>query len=63
LQLILGGEALQRCGNCIVLNLALAAEVLLSARERFSRTLPTLSRVLNTKAFMPPVAIDLNPLN
>jgi hypothetical protein len=31
--LILGGAALQRCGNHIVLNPALAAEVALSARE------------------------------
>jgi len=33
LRLILGGAALQRCGNCIVLSEALAAEVSLSARE------------------------------
>jgi len=33
LHLILGGAALQRCGKCIVLNPALAAEVKLSARE------------------------------
>jgi hypothetical protein len=32
--LILGGAALQRCGNCFVLSPALAAEVTLSGRER-----------------------------
>jgi len=32
--LILGGAALQRCGNCFVLSPALAAEVALSGRER-----------------------------
>ena len=31
--LILGGAALQRCGKCIVLSVALAAEVTLSAWE------------------------------
>ena len=34
LHLILGGAALQRCGNCIVLSAALAAEATLSAQER-----------------------------
>jgi hypothetical protein len=29
----LGGAALQRCGNCLVLTSALAAEVTLSARK------------------------------
>jgi hypothetical protein len=33
LVLLLGGAALQRCGNCIVLRAALAAEVTLSACE------------------------------
>src|SRR6266852_4418881 len=33
LHLIWGGAALQRCGNCVVLNAASAAEVTLSARE------------------------------
>jgi len=33
LHLILGGAALQRCGTCIVLSAALAAEVTLPARK------------------------------
>src|ERR1019366_8118094 len=33
LHLTLGGAALQRCGNCIVLSAALTAEVTLSARK------------------------------
>src|SRR5260370_8845177 len=33
LHLFWGGAALQRCGNCVVLNAASAAEVTLSARE------------------------------
>jgi hypothetical protein len=33
LRLILGGAALQRCGKCIVLSAALAAEVTLLAWE------------------------------
>jgi hypothetical protein len=39
--LILGGAALQRCGDCIVLNAALAAEVTALAQKRlFPRLRP-----------------------
>ena len=34
LQVILGGAALQRCDNCIILNSALAAGVTLTTAER-----------------------------
>jgi hypothetical protein len=38
LLVILGGAALQRCDNCIVLKLALATEVTLSTQNEFFRS-------------------------
>src|SRR5258708_34893209 len=44
LHLSLGGAAVHRCDKRPVFSPSLAAEVSLSARELFSRTLPTLMR-------------------
>ena len=43
--LIFGGAALQRCGNCFVLNSASAAEVALSAQKLVFPQLVTRSRI------------------